>query len=635
VCKRERHADDTLTAARCSATGYEPRATFPHHETQHRIAECIEELQVEEQTERRRVSRKEFGGLPHRGWQIDMWTNSETNTSYACITETDVQEPDPAYLRQLKPDEMAQLLVRSAVVAFEQFPHSEHTGANIREWIRSVAKVKGVMLGDDLTGICPDGAADGQCALNSMPELAEKTDTCDLHRLQRCVLFAMGQAGAQSKNPECKSLLRKESRIVTLSKQSRAVSSSIREGQIAADIPPHKILSPNSIQATRWGGTFMQIEQNHLLHPVFHPAVEKYKRENRGKKDAIVDSDESESAGSNRAGSAVAASELGLSTDEWDEGIEIEAFLSRSFQSKELIEKGKKGSGLITGAQSLALMQGLQASCEAEKPLDVKLLPATVSLQDRNRSSERRNGDSLGLCVSTARKVMHAEIGARFFGERPSNSRMVQLHMSKQKRSTVWLPESWRQLAETLYLRWLRKASDHLKGSTLQLRSSPNKKAKISSSTALVLFDDDDDDGGGAVDGGDEGAAADDVTIEVQRWKCMSLETVNKFKDKETGMVNEFALLWAVRKDFPLHYFVFRQTASHLPHEGKVEQIFSLGGRVSDPNMNPAYLATLVFIGSNRKVYMPSKKDIFQRYLRKFSKGGKLLEAELGLASQQ
>ena len=50
---------------------------------------------------------------------------------------------------------------------------------------------------------------------------------------------------------------------------------------------------------------------------------------------------------------------------------------------------------------------------------------------------------------------------------------------------------------------------------------------------------------------------------------------------------------------------------------------------------NPAYLATLVFIGSNRKVYMPSKKDIFQRYLRKFTKGGKLLEADLGLATQQ
>ena len=55
---------------------------------------------------------------------------------------------------------------------------------------------------------------------------------------------------------------------------------------------------------------------------------------------------------------------------------------------------------------------------------------------------------------------------------------------------------------------------------------------------------------------------------------------------------------------------------------------------LSDPNINPAYLATLVFIGSNYKVYMPAKNDIWQRYLRKFSKGGKLLEAELGLASR-
>ena len=62
-----------------------------------------------------------------------------------------------------------------------------------------------------------------------------------------------------------------------------------------------------------------------------------------------------------------------------------------------------------------------------------------------------------------------------------------------------------------------------------------------------------------------------------------------------------------------------------------MEQIFSLGGRLSDPRMNPAYLATLVFVGSNWKVYMPPKEGIYQRYLRKFTKQGKLLEADLGL----
>ena len=41
--------------------------------------------------------------------------------------------------------------------------------------------------------------------------------------------------------------------------------------------------------------------------------------------------------------------------------------------------------------------------------------------------------------------------------------------------------------------------------------------------------------------------------------------------------------------------------------------------------MNPGYLATLVYMGANRKVYMPPVKDVWQRYLRKFTKNGKLL----------
>ena len=67
-------------------------------------------------------------------------------------------------------------------------------------------------------------------------------------------------------------------------------------------------------------------------------------------------------------------------------------------------------------------------------------------------------------------------------------------------------------------------------------------------------------------------------------------------------MINEFAFMWAKRKEFPLHYFVFRQTASYLPHEGNnVEQIFSLGGRLPDPNMNPSYLATLVLLSAQTR----------------------------------
>ena len=39
------------------------------------------------------------------------------------------------------------------------------------------------------------------------------------------------------------------------------------------------------------------------------------------------------------------AAELGLTPTEWDEDIEMEAFLDRAYQTKELIEKGKIRKG--------------------------------------------------------------------------------------------------------------------------------------------------------------------------------------------------------------------------------------------------------------------------------------------------
>ena len=50
------------------------------------------------------------------------------------------------------------------------------------------------------------------------------------------------------------------------------------------------------------------------------------------------------------------------------------------------------------------------------------------------------------------------------------------------------------------------------------------------------------------------------------------------------------------------------------------------------PEYEPGHLATLVYMGANRKVYMPPMKDVWQRYLRKFTKNGKLLDEERALA---
>ena len=84
----------------------------------------------------------------------------------------------------------------------------------------------------------------------------------------------------------------------------------------------------------------------------------------------------------------------------------------------------------------------------------------------------------------------------------------------------------------------------------------------------------------------------DPVTEEAARWAALDKKIIREHKDDE-GIVNEFALMYHVRQSFPLHYIVFKQTASHLPHEGNSEQLFSRSGALSDNNgkMSPFRLA--------------------------------------------
>ena len=86
-----------------------------------------------------------------------------------------------------------------------------------------------------------------------------------------------------------------------------------------------------------------------------------------------------------------------------------------------------------------------------------------------------------------------------------------------------------------------------------------------------------------------------------------------------------------------MHYILFKQVSSHLPHEANTEQLLSLAGSLSDDNgnMDPCRLSVWVSIGANRNVFMPDTKAILERYMAKFSKGGTmdLDDAGLDLAS--
>ena len=83
------------------------------------------------------------------------------------------------------------------------------------------------------------------------------------------------------------------------------------------------------------------------------------------------------------------------------------------------------------------------------------------------------------------------------------------------------------------------------------------------------------------------------MTEEAARWTDISKQKIREYKDAD-GVVNEFALLYDSRVQFPLHYIVFKQVSSHLAHEANSEQLFSRAGSLSPDNgkMSPTHLAT-------------------------------------------
>ena len=209
--------------------GYEPRATFPAHETVHRIAEVIDALQSNAQRTRIDDMRKEFAGRQCLGLQMDMWTDGVTHECYATVNMTTCPKPN---------NPLSPLRLVSEVLEFEVFPNSNHAAVNIHKWFMGVLAKKNISV-RMISGVTPDGAADGQAAFGMEEGLAKLVDTCYLHQLQRSVLYAIGLAGTGTgmQNPDFRDHIKKHRRITQLAHQSREVGSSLRQIQVENKIP--------------------------------------------------------------------------------------------------------------------------------------------------------------------------------------------------------------------------------------------------------------------------------------------------------------------------------------------------------------------------------------------------------------
>ena len=162
--------------------------------------------------------------------------------------------------------------------------------------------------------------------------------------------------------------------------------------------------------------------------------------------------------------------------------------------------------------------------------------------------------------------------------------------------------------AETLYKTYIREANDVVKLPTRQM--SPRKTQKLSGGSRMFR-------GASALEGEvTDTAEFDTVTDEIRRWSSLSADECQRFV--EDGVLNEFEMMWQLRVLFPLYFFVFKQTVSHLAAEANVEQVFSRAGQLSEVNLDPDALADMVSIMVNKHAYKPSLKDIMDKYYEMF-----------------
>ena len=160
--------------------------------------------------------------------------------------------------------------------------------------------------------------------------------------------------------------------------------------------------------------------------------------------------------------------------------------------------------------------------CDTKKHLFVKPSSKTASLADRHREGVKTSFTELDPLVQTAAEILGRELQERLFDFRSSNSRCVELRMSKQgdvmsSKSSMLTPEQ-KQFCETAYLQALRLAeSQGLGKKKPEVRTSPRKALASHQRSGGKLFEDDDDDTEQA-----EEITSDAVMLEVGEWSRIS-----------------------------------------------------------------------------------------------------------------
>ena len=198
--------------------------------------------------------------------------------------------------------------------------------------------------------------------------------------------------------------------------------------------------------------------------------------------------------------------------------------------------------------------------------------------------------------------------------ERPNDSRLVLIYMSKQMAVEDVLPEALVPRARALYLQMLRDAASLNGTPELTPSRKPSKPGLFRSQSVTASLN-----SSATSATASHSSSGDVVQMEAQRWSALPQEVIQAC-DPGGGVINEFDLIYSVRQEFPLHYTLFRQIATHIAHEANSESTFSEAGGLTHHRMNADFLSLLVRINGNKATCKPAWEDIYEEYKIRFGK---------------
>jgi len=247
--------------------GFERRAGVPARETCLQLLEIMEEW-LDERIQMMIDAQKGWLGVPFAGSQSDLWSLKSARATFGCTRLSLILDGDMLSALLSTDEYKGRLVDCSPIIAFDKFESSRHTGANLARWkvqVNEKWKLQGAVKVPT-----EDGASNNKlaCKING-----QELHVCLDHNLSRAVLYASGEAGKPSQNPELKAFTKRSAAQAASFSRSVVNNAALQDAQLEAGKHTNELLAPKVKNTTHWTGLSEMCNRNRWIGPEMRLAL--------------------------------------------------------------------------------------------------------------------------------------------------------------------------------------------------------------------------------------------------------------------------------------------------------------------------------------------------------------------------